>query len=541
MSLIPFLPLGAAPTFSPGDRGACIVPFPPNWSTPVEETLTWKIASVMTQVGSEQRRSLRREPRLRLEFTSLVHGADVALLQSILVGWADKEFSVPLWYGKTRLAAPSNGGSLTLRDSPDTLFAEGGWALLWASSRVCVPVQVSSIVGSTLVLVQAPAQQWPAGTVVVPLQFAQLQDTQSYAPTTAGVTSVSWVFEQIPGYAPLLATPAASVWPETFPEGGDASEPRNHYLAYRHNWAGAAQVTVASRADVFDPGVGLLSRRPAVDRAQPGWSLDVLLRNREATAQLRRFLAIHEGPAVAFWAASPVADLRVSGDAPALRLPLHDDGQGALPNTLRQGVEITTASGSQRRRVLAVDSTGVDLAGAALELAVASVTRARWASQCRLAVEAITISHQTDGVATTRLPVVAVDPTSGAGAGGGGGAGGGAGGWANAGGQGVYGGAATQVEPRNVQFSEAYIRRRGDRNAFVQLRLSTVHNASVGGVVLDRGSSIPFVFNPGQTSVILEIPATQAPTTEIVSLTISGVSGAEIGSLYQMQIEFFPV
>jgi len=545
MSLIPFLPLGAARTFPDGDRGACIVPFPPNWSTPVDETLSWKIASVMTQIGSEQRRSLRREPRLRLEFTSLVHGADMALLQSILVGWSDKEFAVPMWYGKTRLAAPSNGTSLTLRGSPDTLFMIGGWALLWASSRVCEPVKIVDIIGSTLLLDAAPAQAWPADSVVTPLQFAQMQDTQSYAPTTAGVASVSWVFEQIPGHAPLLDTPSADVWPETFPEYSDANEPRNHFLAYRHNWAGAGQVTVASRADVFDPGVGLLSRRAAVDRAQPGWSLDVLLTTREATALLRKFLAVHEGPAVAFWAASPVADLRVAGDAPALRLPLHDDGQGALPNTLRQGVEITTANGPLRRGVLSTTKDWVDLVGADLQLFGADVRRARWASRCRLAVEDITISHQTNGVATVRLPVVAVDSTSGAGGGGSGGAGGGsgAGGWAGGGGQGSYGGVGGSGGSivANTQFTLNEYFAPSEFDGYVFMNISQIQTVPVDvlvsfayqNYVAEEEITIPRGFD----LVPVKVPfSDQKPDGTLVTIKSTSKEDVFVGSLYQTKI-----
>ena len=106
--MTPFKPWGTAPV---SEHPACILPFEPNWSTPVQETLSWKTGTVMTQVGAEQRRALRREPRLGIQFESLLTASDVSLLQSILMGWAGRTFAVPLWYGKSTLVGGAAAGA----------------------------------------------------------------------------------------------------------------------------------------------------------------------------------------------------------------------------------------------------------------------------------------------------------------------------------------------------------------------------------------------------------------------------------------------
>lgn len=337
--MTPFKPWGAAPTVFPA---ACILPFEPNWSSPVQETLAWRMAPTLTQSGAEQRRSLRREPRQSIEFTSAILPGELPLLQSILWGWANSTFAVPLWYGKTRLTNTGTAGASTLLldDSPETLFQVGGWALIWASTRSLEAVKIASITGNVLGLDATLAATWPAGTAIAPLQFMQLQDSMEHTPLTSTVTQVSWIFSQEPGHAPSLEQWAASTWSEVFPTGADAAEPRNHFFSFPHNWAGSPSTGISTKVSVFDPGLSVLSRRAAVDRPTPHWAIDTLLDGRAATAQLRKFLSAHAGATVGFWAASPVADIALTADVTGTTLSVVDNGQLAVPSPLRTGVEV---------------------------------------------------------------------------------------------------------------------------------------------------------------------------------------------------------
>lgn len=438
--MTPYYPSGSPSVLT---DPACILPFEVNWSAEVIERLGWRMAAVMTQSGAEQRASLRREPRLGAEFTTLIHGGDVALLRNVLLGWANRAFAVPLWWASHRstLAIAAGGTSLALDAVPDTLIHAGQWVLLWASPRQCEAVQVSAT-GNPLTLAAGPASSWPAGTRVLPLAFMQLQDSQPDAPITGTVTQVSWSFEEIPGKGPGLPEQPATAWTEVFPDGASNAEPRNHFFGFRHNWGGAPQVSVNAVSDQFDPGTGVLSRRLASDFPSMSWSLDVLLDTREQTAQLRKFLSAHAGPTISFWAPSITEDLRVTGLA-GTALAVRDDGQASTPSSLHRGVWLPDAG--IKRLVSAVGATSVTLAATASATAD-QLTYARWVMPCRLAVEEVSINHVTGGTATVRLPVVAVDTTSGAANQGEGGeptAGTGSGTWVSGGGQGVYPGAPT--------------------------------------------------------------------------------------------------
>lgn len=490
--MTPYYPTG---TPSVATDPACILPFEVNWSSEVIERLGWRMAAVMTQSGAEQRASLRREPRLGADFTTLIHDGDVALLRNILLGWANRAFAVPLWWAshRTTLALAAGGTSVSLDAVPDTLIHAGQWVLLWASPRQCEAVQVSAT-GNPLTLIAGPAASWPAGTRVLPLSFMKLQDTQADAPVTGRITQVSWSFDEIPGKGPGLPEQAATAWTEVFPDGASSSEPRSHFFGFRHNWGNAPQVAVNAVSDEFDPGTGVLSRRLATDFPTMTWALDVLLDTREQTAQLRKFLSAHAGPTVSFWAPSITEDLRVTGLAVGGgSLIVRDDGHASTPSSLHRGVWLPDAG--VKRLVSAVAPTSVTLA-AAVTATADQLTYARWVMPCRLSVEEVSINHVTGGVATVRLPVTAVDTTSGAadqGDGGAVGGGGGSGSWVGGGGQGVYPGAPSSLPL--IRFEQAeYVSTGATTTVTMALVLdtafSTTTNVSIR--VYDGGSLTGF-------------------------------------------------
>ena len=203
MSLIPFLPW----EIFPSEPAAAVLPWAPDWADGVQESLSWKMGNATSQSGVEHRRSVRRDPRQRIEFSTLVLPEDMPLLQSLLLGWANQVWAVPLWYGQVSLtiAAAPGDDILDTTTGTATLFQVGGWALVWSDERTMEFAQVLDI-SDTLVLLDSPlVGNFPIGSKVVPLQFMTLQDSQTFAPLTSAITKVAWAFEQVPGHAQALA------------------------------------------------------------------------------------------------------------------------------------------------------------------------------------------------------------------------------------------------------------------------------------------------------------------------------------------------
>ena len=64
--MIPFLPW----EIFPSEPAAAVLPWAPDWADGVQESLSWKMGNATSQSGVEHRRSVRRDPRQRIEFSS---------------------------------------------------------------------------------------------------------------------------------------------------------------------------------------------------------------------------------------------------------------------------------------------------------------------------------------------------------------------------------------------------------------------------------------------------------------------------------------
>ena len=343
--MTPFLLGQTAPTSEP----ALVWPWAANWQTPISERLEWRTATAGTQSGKEQRRALRRWPRLYFGFSSNVTHAEVPRLLEALSSWRTGTWAVPAWWATAKLTASATD-VLALDRATETLWPDSGWALLWRSATDCEPVEVVTVGSTTLTLAAEPAGSWPAGSIVVPLYFAVLGDTQNVSAPAAAVATIAtqWVADPLHGNA----TPEGGNWPLVFPADADTSDPRKALWSGQHNWAEQVTLEVSQPLDIFDPGSGGWSRRAAADLPAQQWSQRVLLVGDDQQAALRRFAGAHRGAAVGFYAVSPLTDVTVTdvtGSDVTFATPIADASEryaGLLLDGVAYEVETWTSTGA---------------------------------------------------------------------------------------------------------------------------------------------------------------------------------------------------
>lgn len=398
--MTPFLLGQTAPTSEP----ALVWPWAANWQTPISERLEWRTATAGTQSGKEQRRALRRWPRLYFGFSSNVTHAEVPRLLEALSSWRTGTWAVPAWWATAKLTSGATD-VLALDRATETLWPDSGWALLWRSATDCEPVEVVTVGSTTLTLAAEPAGSWPAGSIVVPIYFAVLGDTQNVSAPAAAVATIAtqWVADPLHGNA----IPEGGNWPLVFPADADASDPRKALWSGQHNWAEQVTLEVSQPLDIFDPGSGGWSRRAAADLPAQQWSQRVLLVGDAQQAALRRFAGAHRGAAVGFYAVSPLADVTVTaaaGSDVTFATPIADASEryaGLLLDGVAYEVETWTSTGA----TLTSAPPGVP-------------SLARLIAPARLASDALEITHHTRDVAeaslsihTTPLPTPSADAT----------------------------------------------------------------------------------------------------------------------------------
>lgn len=384
--MTPFL-LGQSQPTEP----ALVWPWAANWQTPISERLEWRTATAGTQSGKEQRRALRRWPRLYFGFSSNITHTEVPRLLEALSSWRTGTWAVPAWWATAKLTANATD-VLALDRATDTLWPSSGWALLWRSATDCEPVEVLTVGTDTLTLAAEPAGTWQASSVVVPLYFAVLGDSQNVSAPSAAVATIAtlWSADPVLGNA----VPEGGSWPLVFPGDADASDPRKALWWGQHNWAEQITLEVQQALDIFDPGSGGWSRRAASDLPAHQWGQRVLLVGDEQQAAMRRFAGAHRGAAVGFYAASPLVDVTiasVAGSDVTFATPIANVS-GRYAGLLLDGVPY------------AVDTWSAD--GATLTSAPSGMpTSARLIEPARLASDALEITHHTRDVAEAALSI----------------------------------------------------------------------------------------------------------------------------------------
>jgi len=400
------------PTSVPADA-ALVWPWRPNWATLPVERLEWRTTVHTNQDSTEQRRALRVEPRLSMSYSYLLEQPDAAVALSLLRAWQGKTWAAPVWWAASKLTAGSPTDTLALSRATSTLWQAGSRGMVYTSPATLECFTVESVTTSGLVLTAALVGTWAAGATVVPLHFADLPESQAVSAPVGEVLRMDITFDVRPGLTPVLAEPAdGTAWTDTFPTGTAATDPRNHLLGLEHNWTDGASLTVSFPNDVYDPGLGLLSKRPAGEVPSTSWSVRLLAESDAAVARMRQFAAAHRGRAVGFYALSPALDVESASVV---------DGVVSLPS-LRFHPRLETAfagvshvaAGARMAEAAIFTSTNATVASGS----TFTLRKPRLVSPARLASDAIEITHHTLGVAEVVFPVISTPDTRAVGEGG---------------------------------------------------------------------------------------------------------------------------
>lgn len=143
---------------------------------PVQHLLLHLTDVIPGATRHEQRRKLRRAPRLRVRSQFQVQDARRQRVELQLARHAGEEWELPLVMFGQGLAAPLAAGALQVPcATADRGFAQGGRALL-ASPDLALweVVAIAAVLADRLDLATATASAWPAGTLVLPLRRARL-------------------------------------------------------------------------------------------------------------------------------------------------------------------------------------------------------------------------------------------------------------------------------------------------------------------------------------------------------------------------------
>lgn len=273
----------------------------PNWKEGVLERLEWLTDVITSEVGVEQRRSVRQSPRRSFEITVNPTRGERTYLDLLMHRLGSNEWLFPLWHDQGVLTATAALGTQTLAmDTTFREFRDGDYALLYRSAFVWEVVQVSGITDASIGLSAKTAAAWPRGTKVFPLRRATVQaDTSISALTTRTGQSVL-----------LFQLNEANDFPE---DTGDLPMYQGSPMILQEPNR-SQEITTAHTRLAFerDGQIGLRYRVDDAGRAFAAQSHNWMIQGREAQAQFRSMLYYLRGQQRMVWLPTFNDDLTIS-------------------------------------------------------------------------------------------------------------------------------------------------------------------------------------------------------------------------------------
>lgn len=378
--------------------------FAPDWSEPIIERLEWLTDVMESHAGVEQRVRVRAAPRRSLEYRILL-GSDRARVQmeNRLVSWQARVYGLPVWMDATvsPMPFPAGSTSLSVTTAHKDFVAGGIVGLVHGLATEFAEIAVVEPAG--LLLNDPLVSDWPAGTKIVPVRSARVQND----------LGLTWLTDAITVSRPQFRL--EDEWPITA-----AAEPETYLghpvLLTPPNWAEDVEGEFGRKWRELD----FLTGRRVIDDLTGVSNLARthrwLLVGRAAIAAFRSWLAARAGKLKPFWLPSFQSDLKVvapvGGTDAFLTIENRGYAEGPVAAVGRRDLLITTTSGARFfRRITAASEIDATREMVVIDSALGTTLqphefqRISFLRLVRLDTDHVEIAHVTDEVAEVLLPL----------------------------------------------------------------------------------------------------------------------------------------
>lgn len=377
--------------------------FPASFDAPITERLEWLTDVITTRNRKEQRIRMRQYPRRSFEFRiACASELQRATVENWLTAHQSEFVDVPIWPDVQFTAAAMTAGATSIAIPTTGIdFDPFGTALVvfGYSSEV---VAIDTINPTELTIMDPLVNNWPAGTAIVPLREARIDDalpvTNPWLPVAQFVVRASLALE----WAVTPATESADY--AGYPVLGTAD---NSDAGVTQNWRRSLEVidSKTGRRQWYD-----LSGLESVSRSRR-----VVTTTRAATAEFRAWLAARAGQCNPIWLPSLTRDIELSTQASsgATSWTVKNAGLADAFQVGRRDVLVELANGTRYyRRITAV--TAVDAATETVTIAsgvpaiLPTTTRISFMRLARLDADAVEIAYPWPGVAESKFTLMSV-------------------------------------------------------------------------------------------------------------------------------------
>ncbi|MDH5184844.1 MAG: hypothetical protein OEX12_13255, partial [Gammaproteobacteria bacterium] len=297
-------------------RGTRIVVLQANadWSSPVEETLSWATDVMIAVDGTEQRVGLNTNPRQVVKFDIKTDTAEnTQYVMNQVYGWANRIFALPMWENESVLTVDHNIGDTTIQFDPAGWgHIEGGLIYLWGGDFHNYESVVIDSFGASNIVLSAPlTKKWGRGTRIAPIARGFLPRSTKLDYLTDGMVKGSFNFTvdsyQTSAVINTVAAPALLNGLEYYDEAP--------------NWADILTHSFESDYVLLDRGYGRVVQEAINDYPVEVFRHSWLLGSRDEINLFKEFIKRREGRRVPVYIPTHKTDFVVV-DATSVAVPL---------------------------------------------------------------------------------------------------------------------------------------------------------------------------------------------------------------------------
>lgn len=382
-------------------KPARVFPFPPNWASPVNESIEWKTEVLRSRDGTEQRRQLRVIPRRGFEYSMFVCAELAGMLEALLWGWQHRHFALPVWTERGNLGVDTPTGETELLLDTAALGFDR-YAIIYLNHKNFEVVEIDEAQSDRLVLVDPTTSDWAAGTRVYPLVLGHLGTSVQTSRLTSAVLQMGTISFQCVGDDTIPNLPTGT--PAAMYDGYEV-------ITHKPNWRENITNEFTRLFDVVDAGVGPVGYFTTETTSRIVRPFQWFLKNRTEITKFREIVGRLAGQAKTCWIPSWHDDFEVaaSNAADQTRLTVRGTWFPSFVgvDTSRDRIMVTLPNGNVvYRRIVSMapnfsnDTTQLQLDSTlGTTVSGADNIRVRLLLRCRLATDKVVIPWRTDAFA----------------------------------------------------------------------------------------------------------------------------------------------
>jgi hypothetical protein len=277
-----------------------VVPAMPDWGEAVKEKTQYLTNIMAGYSGKEQRFSLRRIPRTRLDIAILpTDKRQAAAMEAMLYGNAGRIYCVPFWPdSRLLLQNLSAGGTIVYCDTQQTKFRAGGVIIIWRDFFTTEAASISSVENDRILLTAPINASWAADqkTYCIPGLTGIIDGETSLARLSSSIFDCNLAFQCDPAPDVTAAAPALVYGYDVLPWQPNLVNDRAHSYA-----------AITRLMDFSTGGQRQINRSGVTVGQVQGYLLT--LQSRAEIANYRAWLALRKGQQKSFWMPSWQNDL----------------------------------------------------------------------------------------------------------------------------------------------------------------------------------------------------------------------------------------